>query len=442
MPIAGVRRFQGFDRPGATRSLLESYKATDFQVDFHQATALRRWFCGGFQSGKTHAGAAEAALFSIYYAPGENGLITVPDYPRAIAAKQRFEAFLPRGSLLSWNGQERAWKIAARGGRVSTVFLRSVRNPEAVAGIPVAWCWMDEPALYDPEAWLQVRPRVAVAKSRGLGFTWATSTPKGRNWLWKEAVDEAGSDDYLVHVESRSNPVFPDSEWDELVERYGFDSPYIRQYYRGLFEAFVGQAIPQFDRRTMTGTFPAVRGWRIFRAWDFGYTAPTVCLWIMLSPSDDVFVLREHRWEQKTRAEILPDLEGGVQVGGILCGPESAEADCIDPSGAVGSKQGHDRGWAHGLERELGVREVRLSRKFSESEGLGMVREWCVRGKLYIDARCPDMIEALETGELDDNPEKDLVREGQHPQADFLDALRYFFVNVLGPQLEAVVRLR
>ena len=190
---------------------LETFSPTDPQQAFLSSPAFRRWFCGGFQSGKTEGGAFEAALMATTYAPGETGLITVPDYPRAIAAKDRFEKYLPPGSRLRWNGAERVWHIAGREGRVSKVYLRAVgRQPDSVAGIPAAWVWMDEAALYPPEAWEQIRPRVAVARSRGMGWTFATTTPKGRNWLWSQAVDEAEPDDFLIHVESSSNPGFPE----------------------------------------------------------------------------------------------------------------------------------------------------------------------------------------------------------------------------------------
>ncbi len=59
-----------------------------------------------------------------------------------------------------------------------------------------------------------------------------------------------------------------------------------------------------------------------------------------------------------------------------------------------------------------------------------------------MDERCTQTIEALEVAELDANPEKDRLKDNQHPHVDVIDALRYGFAMRFGrdprPQISVV----
>ena len=54
-----------------------------------------------------------------------------------------------------------------------------------------------------------------------------------------------------------------------------------------------------------------------------------------------------------------------------------------------------------------------------------------------MDERCTQTIEALEVAELDANPEKDRLKDNQHPHVDVIDALRYGFCDEVRAGSEA-----
>ena len=404
------------------RPAIETYEPSPPQYKFHQAREdhRRRWFVAGIQSGKTEPGAVEAFMFATKYAPGGKGAIFGPDYPKALEARDRFNEVVPY-EWRRWNGSERIWKIRAENGAESTVYWRSMHDPDAPRGLVLDWAWLDECAMYSEEGWNNLRRRVAVKQ----GHIWGTSTPRGRNWLWKQAVQKAEPDDLLVHCRSIDNPLFPLPEWEKLTARYGKDSPFFRQEYLGQFTAFVGQAILQFDRTKHVDRFEWKPDWTLIRCWDFGFSAPTVALWLQIDPDENVYVIGEQLWTETHRDVVLAN----VRCRDI---PKAApKYEAIDPSGASGrAPEAHDRGWRDAMERQ-GL-DVRWTRHVGETRGLNLIRQWAQQGKLFVDERCPRTIEALEVAELDANPEKDRLKDNQHPHVDVIDALRYGFAMRFG----------
>lgn len=413
---------------------IELYDPHPIQERFHKArkTHRRRWFCGGRQSGKTEAGAAEAFWMAVKAAPGGTGAIFAPDYPKAQVAEARFNHFVPH-DMREWHGGKRRWLVDAEDGKQSVVHLRHA-DPDAPRGLVLDWAWLDEAAMFAEEFWNNLRACLAVKR----GSLFATTTPKGRNWVWRQAVQDAEDHDLLVHCSSLDNPSFPPDEWDLIKARYGEESPFFRQEYLGLFEAFAGQAITQFNRTKHVRRADLNPRWKYYRCWDFGWRAGTVCLWLMVSPDEDVYVIGERYWKEQLRTAILADLT--YRDAGIEVPIASVAADFIDPSGASSREpESGDPGWRRNLE-DLGC-TVKYNRKVTESAGMNLIREWANRGKLIVFPHCHMMINALETAELAGKDEVDRLKHDQHPQVDFIDALRYGFAGLFAwaaPRVQVV----
>lgn len=400
-----------------------TYNPHAVQKTFHAARTKhrRRWFVAGIQGGKTEAGAFEAALFAMRFRPGGKGAIFGPDYPKAIEARDRFNAMVPYEQR-TWNGSERVWKVRAENGALSTVYWRSMHDPNAPRGLVLDWMWLDECAMYTAEGWNNLRTRVAVKR----GHTWGSTTPVGRNWLWRQAVKDAEADDYLIHCRSIDNPMFPLSEWEALEQRHGAESPYFLQEHEAQFVAFVGQAIPQFSRKQI-GDYPYDPNLPLYKLWDFGFwPAPTVCTFMQRHPDDFVSLLGCKVWYQTERDEILSE-------DSIKDVPQRfADADYIDPSGKVGARASGDKGWLYAMKSQ--GRKVSFTRKVGEAEGLNLIRTHCKLDQIGIhgDGEGAEiLIDAFETGELNKNIEEDKLAD-QHPQADVLDSVRYGFANLFG----------
>ena len=411
-------------------SRLNDYRPHPVQRNFHKSRHKRRWFAGGRQSGKTEAGAAESSKCAIWKYPGGVGAIFAPDYPKAEVAERRFNEFIPR-ELRQYHGGKRRWVIRAIDGQESRVYLRHA-DPDAPRGLVLDWCWLDEAAMYPEGFWNNLRATLATRD----GILFATTTPRGRNWMWKQAVQRAeDGSDFLIRCASIDNPRYPQAEWEAVKARYGVDSPFFRQEHLGRFEAYVGQAVPAFDRNKHWLPVAHNPDWRIIRCWDFGWTAPTVAVWLQVDPDENVQVLGCKLWTETPRMLILSQLS----MNGIP--PRAPEFECIDPAGAAPrAAESGDRGWRDEME-EMDL-DVRWTRTVSETKRLNLIRQWVQNDKLILAKGGPGMervVEAFETGELDKNPEKDRLADNQHPQADILDAIGYGFAQLFGSNQEPEV---
>ena len=162
----------------------------------------------------------------------------------------------------------------------------------------------------------------------------------------------------------------------------------------------------------------------LYRAVDFGFVNPFVCLWIQADENGVVRVIDEyvrsratidvHAVEIKNRTPITEE-----KVAATYCDPAGKSVNDVTGTSAV---------------REL--RSLGIAVRFKPSgilEGIELIRRSIRSGdgktSLVISPKCPRLVEALEcyhypesadSGEL---PQKDGLYD--HP----IDALRYFFIN-------------
>jgi len=161
----------------------------------------------------------------------------------------------------------------------------------------------------------------------------------------------------------------------------------------------------------------------LYRAMDFGFTNPFVCLWVQVDGDGVVRVIDEYVQNRKViaeHAEVVrrrtPCDEGRVMT---YCDPSGNSRNGVTGTSEVKTL------------RELGMR-VQCC-KSEILEGLEKIRAALKAGdgvsRLVIDPKCDTLIEAMRCYHYPDGgvptelPEKDGVHD--HP----IDALRYFFVN-------------
>jgi predicted phage terminase large subunit-like protein len=123
----------------------------------------------------------------------------------------------------------------------SFVHFRSAEDPESLRGAGLDILWADEAAFIPNErAWEVSRP--ALSDRQGIVIT--TTTPDGKNWLYKTFwSDSAKASPNHARIEYRSidNPFFPEEEWRELLESY---HPLLfRQEYLASFDAMAGREL-------------------------------------------------------------------------------------------------------------------------------------------------------------------------------------------------------
>lgn len=122
------------------------------------------------------------------------------------------------------------------------VEFKTAEDPENLRGAGLHILWMDEAAFIpSDDAWLVVRP--ALSDTEGIVIT--TTTPRGKNWFYKEFWSpEAMANPRIGRVEYRSldNPHFSRDEWEEM-QRY-YHPLMFKQEYMASFDSMQGVSLP------------------------------------------------------------------------------------------------------------------------------------------------------------------------------------------------------
>jgi len=192
----------------------------------------------------------------------------------------------------------------------------------------------------------------------------------------------------------------------------------------------------EFDAAVHVGAVDYDPNLPLYRALDFGFVNPFVCLWIQVDGAGVVRVIDEyvrrratidvHAAEIKSRTPVREE-----QVAATFCDPAGGGVNDVTGTSAI---------------RELRAFGIAArSKRSGILEGVELIRRAIRSGdgksRLLISPRCPRLIEAMECyhypesvsapGEL---PLKDGLYD--HP----IDALRYFFINHTKPEKTATRR--
>lgn len=98
-----------------------------------------------------------------------------------------------------------------------TVLFRSSDNPDRLRGPNIGWFWLDEAAMMKPDVWLIMLGRLRESPGR----SWMTTTPRGRNWLYKTFVVQGGADFATIRAPSGTNQYLPAGFLRTLETQYG-----------------------------------------------------------------------------------------------------------------------------------------------------------------------------------------------------------------------------
>jgi len=161
-------------RQSKPRKLAHS-TSTPAQRRFWHSGALHRLFVGGVGAGKTRAGCVEV----LRQPAGSVGMVLAPTYPMLRDATLRtFLDLAQRGNLVKqWHKAEMTVELID--GKL--VMFRSADNPDRLRGPNLGWFYLDEAAMMPADVWTIMLGRLRLEPGRA----WATTTPRGMNWLAK-----------------------------------------------------------------------------------------------------------------------------------------------------------------------------------------------------------------------------------------------------------------
>lgn len=240
--------------------------------------------------------------------------------------------------------------------------VRSADHPENLVGEALDHVIMSEAAKHKRETWERfIRP--ALADKRGTADF--PTTPEGFNWLhqlWQLGKNEKFTDYESWKFPSWANTVvFPGGRNDpEILGVQATSMPeWFAQEYGADFASFVGKILPEWDENIHVKNHTFRPDWPNYMFFDFGYTNPLAAIEVQISPSDEVYIWREHYRSFTTIPEHVRILKAREQpesyhltmAFGDPADPEAAAQISKDFIGChVDPKVKSDYTWADGID--------------------------------------------------------------------------------------------
>lgn len=302
--------------------------------------------------------------------------------------------------------------------------LKGGDNPDSLRGVKLRRLVLDEFAIMKPEIWDEV---LSPRTSDYLAPVMFIGTPKGFNHFHKLSLMELDPfkqrDWKTFRIKtSEAGTIAPDEI--ERAKR-DMDPRVFRQEYEASFEAFGGQVFTDFDRNIHVPEKPFgfVPGMEYGTGMDFGWSSPSVVLFINVDAQENVYVFAEYA-RRETPVPVI-----GAAIKQRVPGAIPSLIAC-DPAGAAKAEAiGLDA--VTELRNIFGFEAVRYRANYPGviQDGLNVIRKWLRNKKLKISKACPGLIQAMEMyrypdpnhGISSELPLKDGVSD------HYVDPLRYWF---------------
>lgn len=313
------------------------------------------------------------------------------------------------------------------------VEVRSADHPENLVGDALNGVIMSEAAKHKKETWEKyIRPALADYR----GFADFPTTPEGFNWiydLWMYGQDTEMPEYESWRFPSWSNPaVYPDGDKDpEILSMKREMMPEAFSQEIGAdFGSFVGKIYPEWDSGAHVTNVAFNPAWPNYIAFDWGYTNPLAAIEFQVSPSDEVFVWREH-YKAYTRVEDhCEELKRREQPEGYhinMCFGDAADPEAVatvsEKLAPCVADPNAKTNWRDGVD---------LVRSFMEREaGTDDFGGPIYKPAFHVDFSCTNLIREFNGYKAPSSVKGKNVQEiGVRQDDHALDALRYGLVHI------------
>lgn len=307
------------------------YEPLPKQIEFHAEPAKYRAYVGGFGSGKTLCGCAEALALSLDY-PGNVGLIGRKSYKELKATTQaEFLRICPPELIKTFNKTD--GDLVLKNG--SKILFWNLQDIHTFRSLNLGWFYLDEASEIEEDVFLTLKGRLRLshglngAPIRRCGFL--TTNPNGHDWIWKWFVQRKPNGHRLIHAPTKENKYLPPDYIQDLQETY--PPEWLSRFMEGSFDVFEGQVYPSLDERThmipaglVSKAMEYISRLPIkLRGIDHGFANPTVCLWCAVDRVGNLFFYREYRATRRLISENCQEIVS-------RSGEEEYFRTIIDPS--------------------------------------------------------------------------------------------------------------
>jgi phage terminase large subunit len=410
--------------------------------DEHQFKVI----CAGRRTGKTLLALMDC-LMTATTIDGANCWYVAPTYGMAKSIawgelKAMVEPFRPTHLIEKISESE--LQIKFRNG--SMIQLKGADYEDSLRGVGLDLAVLDEYAVMKPAVWEEIlRPSIIDRNGKALFIF----TPKGYNHAHRLYVQETKEPQSWksYHFQTIDNPHIDKAEIEQA--RRDMDPRAFRQEFCASFEVFGGQVFSDFDRKKHVADKPIafVPGTEYALGMDFGWSAPTVVLFINVLPNEDVQVFAELGRRETSMPQIALDIKNRPQPKGMGRDKYKRPFDALptligcDPAGDARSES-LGTSSVQELRNIFGYNVVKYRRNYPGiiQDGINQIRKWLRNGKLKISPQCTNLIQAFEMYRYPD-PKGDI--QSEQPLKDgisdhWIDALRYFFLNRFPVQTTSV----
>jgi len=379
---------------------IEFYQAQyEFLVSEKRFTA----FVGGVGSGKTFAGCCKALVQC--QQPGL-GLVVAPTYPMLRDATLRTFMQVCDGAVKDFHKGEMRATVGN-----GEVLFRSADDPERLRGPNLSWGYIDEAALCHKMTWPIILGRLREAGKAGP--CWITTTPKGRNWVWSEFVEQQREGYGIYRASTKDNPYLAPEFVKDLEMSYV--GSFARQELIGEFVAFEGQVYEEFDREVHVQKAPDSFV-QVIAGVDWGYTNPAVILVLGIDGDGRAWVVAEFYQRRQLIGDIVQAAQRMMKQWSIqvfLCDP--SEPANLQQMGLAGLPvRGADNAVSEGIQRVK-------ARLVDAGDG---------KRRLYIAPSCVNTIAEFESYGWKQQRDGDLKDEPDKANDHAMDSLRYALMSV------------
>ena len=379
-------------------------------------------YISGVGAGKTVAGLMRTALNATRWNPGEMGAIIAPTTTMikdVIIPLMRELGLLNRWDYKSQHTEEPGIHTP-EGGRILILSADNTRTIERLAGLNLAYWWLDEGARVPSRALEILEQRLRTGRYRN-GYV--TTTPMGRDHIHDFFIDDEAGDERaygeatlhehderlsILRVPSFANPHTPQDFKDQMAEKEGqvYDQEVMGEFvdFEGLVYKWFGSDHVVADDDLPTDYDRTIYGL------DWGGTAPTAII-VLRQTGDDWYAVDEfyeRRVVNETIVSELERMEREYGPGPIYC--DSNEPRAIERL----SREGFNAIEAE-KSVETGIRHVSS-----------------LRENLYVARSCTNTRNEFASYQYKDGGDSDdVLKENDH----LMDALRYaLFTDDSGPE--------
>ena len=353
---------------------------------------------------------------------------------------------------IKWSERKMQW-VTPQGGRLWFSYLDRDEDVLRYQGLAFSWIGFDELTQWStPFAWNYLRSRLRTPASDLPISMRATTNPggAGHQWVKKMFIDPAPYNTAFnaTDIETGRTLSYPNGHTKEgqplfkrrFIPAKLFDNPYLadtgdyetmllslpeqqrRQLLEGDWDVAEGAAFSEWNREIhVIEPFDIPKGWKKFRACDYGYGSYSGVVWIAVSPAEQLVVYRE-LYTHKVLATDLADM--------VL---EAEQNDGTISYGVLDSSLWHKRGDTGPSLAEQMIQKGCRWRPSDRSKGSRVAGKNEIHRRLQVDEfteeprlvffnNCTNIISQLPSLPLDKRNPEDI---NTHAEDHLYDALRY-----------------